>query len=383
MRLGNFIAKHKELIVNEWESFAKTLTPAAEDMSPLALRNHILDILDFIARDLESDQSKSEQIIKSQGNKIKIPGNSAAETHAALRLAGGFSLDQMISEFRALRASIVKLWRETGNGAKPTRQNFIDLIRFNEAMDQALTESIGHYTRKVTRSRDLVLGVLSHDLRTPLSATLMSARLLPKLSPLNEQQSMLVEQIAESMTRADKIVTNLLDITRSRFGSGMPVVRESMNMGIVGKQLVEEMRTVYPERDINLDISDNLEGEWDKSRIGQVFSNLIGNAIQHGFKNKPVYVTIIGHETDITLSIQNDGIPICASMIDKIFDPLTRSSSDDELPQADAIHLGLGLYITKEIVTAHNGTVCVTSTEEDGTTFTICLPRTTQLTLGY
>ena len=115
-------------------------------------------------------------------------------------------------------------------------------------------------------------------------------------------------------------------------------------------------------------------GEWDKARIGQVFSNLLNNAIQYGFQDSPVRVGIKGEPKVVTLTVGNDGLPISPNKIDTIFDPLTRILPDENSPPSSK-NLGLGLYITKEVVVAHGGTIDVTSSETDGTTFTARLPR--------
>src|SRR6185436_8241232 len=191
MKLSEFIKTHTGQIVSEWESFAQTLVPAAEGMSPLALRNHITHILVFIADDIESPQSAPEQIKKSRGE-IKCDAardeSSAAKTHAALRLAGGFNMDQMVSEYRALRASIIKLWGQEHK--EMTSDDLRDMIRFNESIDQALTESISHYTKKLNHSKDLFLAILSHDLRNPLGAIQASAQLTLKMGAVSERQTM-------------------------------------------------------------------------------------------------------------------------------------------------------------------------------------------------
>lgn len=131
IRLADFIRGSSKKIVSEWETFARTLTPASNDMTPLALRDHIHEILDFIANDIESAQTDEEQIQKSRGEKEKSPLPSAAETHAALRLAGGFDIDQMVSEYRALRASVIKLW--SVENTEPKSVDIIDMTRFNES----------------------------------------------------------------------------------------------------------------------------------------------------------------------------------------------------------------------------------------------------------
>jgi len=375
MPLAAFIKENTPEIISEWESFARSMTPSSDDMTPLALRNHIREILTFITSDMERPQTGAEQVQKSHGEgpQLHKATPSAAQTHAALRLAGGFNLDQMVSEYRALRASIIKLW--SVRQKEVSLADIQDLTRFNESVDQALTESISHYAKKLSASKDLFLGILTHDLRNPLSTILMSAQLLPKIGTLNERQGVLTDQIVDSSARIDEIVSHLLDITRSRFGSGLPVLRDHMDMAFVARQLVDEARTGHPDRKFELEISGQTEGEWDKARIGQVFSNLIGNAVQYSFKDTPIKITIKGGAEEVVLSVHNEGVPIPANKIARIFDSLIRVAAEDkEHNKAQTTNLGLGLFITKEIVASHGGVLDVASSEKGGTTFTAHFP---------
>lgn len=378
MPLALFIHENTKQIIGEWESFARNLIPSANDMTPLALRDHINELLTFIINDMESPQSKSEQILKSHGEGAQKNEHkpSAAETHAALRLAGGFDLDQMVSEYRALRASVIKLWKADKKEADI--KDLADLTRFNEAIDQVLTESISHYAKKLGDSRNLFLGILSHDLRNPLGAVLMSAELIPKIGSLNERQNVLISQIVDSGLRIKEIVSHLLDITYARFGSGLPVVTSHMDMGFVGRQLVDEARATHPDRNFLLEVSGETEGDWDKARIGQVFSNLIGNAIQYSFKDSSINVVIKGDPKEVVLSVHNDGRPIPADQLGRIFDSLIRvTAENEEYKIGETTNLGLGLFITNEIISAHGGKLDVASSERGGTTFTARFPRKT------
>lgn len=379
MRLAAFIRANKSQIVGEWERFAQTLTPAADSMSPLALRDHIQEILDFICQDIESAQTDIEQVKKSHGKKSRHLPPSAAETHASLRHAGGFNMDQMVSEYRALRASIIRLW-ET-QLTEITRKDILDLTRFHEAIDQALVESIAHYSKKLDYSRHLFLGILSHDLRSPLATAKMSAQLALKIGAeqMNERQTMLLSQITDCSDRAIDMVNYLLDLTQAQLGSGIPIIRTPMDIGFVSRQLVDEKRTSHPDRTFNLKISGNTEGEWDKPRIGQIFSNLLGNAIQYGFTDSPINITVTGREREVILSVNNEGTPIPPAYIKRIFESLIRAE-DSKNPMASH-NLGLGLYIIQEIVEAHKGTIRVTSSEKEGTEFTVRLPRSSNYTV--
>lgn len=206
----------------------------------------------------------------------------------------------------------------------------------------------------------------------------MSAELTLRIggNNLSDRQTMLVSQIIESADRATEIVEHLLDLTRARLGSGLPVIKEYMDMEFVSKQIVDETRAMHPNRKITLETSGDLKGNWDKPRIGQVFSNLLGNAVQYGFTDSSISVKVEGKTEEVILSVHNEGVPIHPDKIGRIFDSLTRGEDNgDDEDKPWSMNLGLGLYITKEIVTAHGGTVRVTSTEKEGTIFTARFPR--------
>lgn len=379
-RLPEFIADNVESIVGEWEDFARTLTPTSTDMTPLALRDHIHEILQFIVEDMRSTQTPKEETIKSRGLKGRSPAITAAETHAALRLTSGFNIGQMTSEYRALRASVIKLWRR--KNLFTDEVDFADLTRFNESIDQVLTESVSYYTAEVFYAKDLFVGILGHDLRSPVQAIMLSAELMLHLVTLNERQKMLTKNIFDGSKRISALIDNLVDVTRARFGAGLPIIRGPMDMGFVGHQIVDEVRVVHPSRTIVLTVSENLRGEWDKARVGQVFSNLIGNAIQYGFKDVPIEVTIQDNEESVTVIVHNNGVPIAPDKMVTIFDPLTRARPDEKKDPV-SMNLGLGLFITHEVVIAHGGAIQVTSSEEKGTTFSARFPRSKAVPAFY
>lgn len=376
MRLADFVLQNPQAIIAEWESFARNLSPSHSDMTPLALRDHIKEILAFIVEDMSAAQTRQEQIEKShgEGSQNQQPTPSAAETHASLRLAGGFNMEQMVSEYRALRASVTRLWlAETPDISANTLS---DMVRFNEAIDQAATESIIHYEEKLGEAKDLFLGILTHDLRNPLGAMVGAAQLIPMIGPLNARQHELSRQINESGQRISEIVTHLLDITKTRLGSGLPVIPAPMNMGFLARQLVDEMRALHPARVFTLDITGSTDGEWDKARLAQVFSNLMGNAVQYGFRDTAINVVLRGLADDVVLSVHNEGMPIPVKDLGRIFESLIRSTGEaTDASQMQSSNLGLGLYITQQIVVAHGGTMDVRSSEAEGTTFTARFPR--------
>src|SRR3989338_144973 len=369
MRLSDFIRQNQEAITIQWVEFAKTASPASRHMTVVELKDHIKEILSFIAHDIESPQTEKQQVTKSygEGPKEGLDNDSAAETHAVLRLEDGFYIDQMVSEYRALRASIIKLWRTEHNDV--SHQDMEDIIRFNEAVDQTIAESVRRYTKRIDHSRNMFLGILGHDLRNPIGAASMCGQLMIAKGTLDSKMTILAAQVIDSTARANIIINDLLDFTRAGVGSGLTVSKELADMGIIAQRLVDEMVAISKGRKINLDMKGDMQGEWDVSRIEQVFSNLIGNALQYSFEGTPIAVIIDGTDkNDIKIMVHNQGIPIPTDKMTRIFDALTRATTGGE-ERIGSTNLGLGLYITKEIVIAHQGTIKVTSSQTEGTIF--------------
>lgn len=374
MRLAQFITENLEQLLVEWEAFALSLLAPGQKMTRLALRDHAAQILRAVAEDIESNQSDLEQAYKSKGFvRIAEAARTAAQTHGALRQLAGFDLRQLAAEFRALRASVLRLWLKRGGGGGETA--FYQMTRFNEAIDQALAESIANYSDEVARSRDTFLAILGHDLRNPLSAIANSGLylampgLLPGGAPLEAAR-----RITSAAARMESMIDDLLEYTRTRLGRAIPLMREAASIGEICSTALDEIRAAHPERMFKLEISGELEGRFDGARLQQVLSNLLGNAVQHGARNQPITLSARGEPDRITVQVKNYGRPIPADQLQVIFNPLV------QLPTGGTggtpTSLGLGLYIAHEIVAMHGGTMAAESSAEDGTVFSARLPRT-------
>jgi signal transduction histidine kinase len=373
-RLSDFIRKNASAIIREWTAFARTRTPAADKMSKLALEDHIGDILNFLADDLESAQTPTEQVDKSHGKGQVGPfGESAAEIHAALRLADGFDIDQMVSEYRALRASVVKQWVARHESLANT--DIEDLTRFNEAVDQAVAESVAHYTKTINNSRNLFLGVLGHDLRNPIGAASMAAQWMVRSGSSDPKQAKVVEEIVKTTDRATRILNDLLDLARSSFGTDIPVTRTKFDLAVLSQDIAEECRRISGNRRLTVTREGDTTGSWDIARMGQVLSNLMGNAIQYSDDSGLITVAVSGNgPTSVEATVHNFGVPIPAASQKAIFQAWKRAQDASGLSDRGG-HLGLGLYVSKLIVEAHGGTISVTSDRTAGTTFALQLPR--------
>jgi signal transduction histidine kinase len=378
MRLAQFIVANTEPILAAWEEFARTILPAAK-MDSLALRDHAGDLLLATVRDMESVQTEAQRWDKAtgygDGSPQSIRLNGASDEHALGRLGSGFDLLQLVSEYRALRASVLSLWRKSLPAAD--HRDVDDANLFHESIDQSLAKAVSSYTRRIDESRDMFLAILSHDLRNPLNAIAMSAEMLPQACKLDSESTGFATRISGSAQIMAGMISDLLDYTRTRLGAGMPVEPAPMDLGFLCKEVGDEFRSANPALRLQFDFMGDLSGEWDPARLRQVVSNLLGNAIQHGEANAPIELKLRGDHSGVMVAIRNRGTPIPQGELQKIFDPLVRGAAAQMPRQNRPGSIGLGLYIARELVLAHGGRINVTSSAEEGTVFTVRLPRHT------
>ena len=343
-------------------------------MSGLALRNHSRQILLAVARDMETWETDTERSLKSKGRAESSDGpDTAATEHGTLRHLAGFDLVQLLAEFRAMRASVLALWQRSAT-AEAGPSSVEEITRFNEAIDQAVAESVESYSTAVSTSRDMFLGVLGHDLRNPLSVINMTSQALLKRGMTEEAQQQAAMRIQRASAVMNRLITDLLDYTRSRLGSGIPITRSLVDVRAACEEAMEAMRAAHPEQRFEQDLCGDLRVEVDAARMQQVLSNLLGNAVQHGDRRAPILLFARGEEDVIELRIANSGAPIPTDALQTIFEPLIRASSAGSDESQHSKSLGLGLFIVREIVLGHGGTIKVQSSES-GTVFTIRIPR--------
>jgi len=172
------------------------------------------------------------------------------------------------------------------------------------------------------------------------------------------------------------MILDLLDFAATGLGGAMPVSPAATDLGALCQDAMEEMRAAHPGCTLRCDLHGDLRGEWDPARLRQLISNLLGNAAQHGGEACRAEVSTRADGPDaVVLAVHNDGPPIPPEALPTIFDPLVRGSSAEQERRRRPGSLGLGLYIAREVVTAHGGSIDVRSSAEDGTVFTVRLPR--------
>lgn len=251
--------------------------------------------------------------------------------------------------------------------AKVTR-DLTERRRAEAALQQeASRRSDAEQTSKLAQ---LFIAVLGHDLRNPLSAIITSAGYLGRIAT-SEKQGRTISRIASSGARMGRMIEQLLDITRVGLGGGITLDCRPGDLAEICRNVVDELSTVRPDSQVRCQFVGDTCGEWDVTRIEQVISNLVGNALAHGTPGMPVSLRLDGNSDRMLLTLHNGGA-IPPALLPQIFEAFARDPSSAGKASSG---LGLGLYISAEIVRAHGGEIEVRSNETEGTSFLVSLPR--------
>ncbi len=355
-----------------------TFGAAADKMSSCELRDHAQQILEFIAKDILRAESKKQTEEKSHGRGPQLRDDSASTIHGQLRFASGFTLQQLIAEYRALRASVLKLWRE--DDAVTSEAHLEDMIRFNEAIDQSLADAAIAYSEKLSETRDIFLAILGHDLRSPLAATATAGTYLTRPGAFEDRVQQIGLRVKRSAATMDGMVNDLLGLARTQLGEGIPIERNECDLLEMAQWAIQDANAAHPRVEFDLHASGELMGSFDQARLQQLLTNLANNAAQYGTPGKPVEIQLVGEEERILLIVQNSGAAIPPDALSNIFTSLVQlpTKPGDKRPRHS---LGLGLYIAKQIAVAHGGNISVESDDFKGTKFTAEIPRSHRIEL--
>ena len=369
MRLPDFIQANMQRILDDAVDFAITQAPEGAQLNHKRLRNDIPLILRDIVADLRTPQSAAEQRDKAQGRTAHATSpESAASSHGRSRADDGFGVNQMIAEYRALRASVLRLWAAD---QALSGDAIDDMMRFNEAIDQAVAESLLEFSRTVESWRNVFLGALGHDLRGPLAAVVGTAELLADTAQ-GTPHAHQAARILSGGQHLSRLVDGLLDYSKSTLGAGMPLHRIACDLGEAVAAELDLLRAALPEAPLRLQVQGATHRYFDDARIREAVHNLVTNAAKYGQRAAPIDVALTGDARSVRIAVSNAGQPLSSDALHALFDPLRRGS----LPAHKGEHasLGLGLFLVREIAIAHGGDVAA-HVDEGVTTFAIHLPR--------
>ncbi|MCD9045360.1 sensor histidine kinase [Luteimonas sp. MHLX1A] len=375
MRLADYIEHNATAIVDAAEEFAGSQLAGRVALDSETLRDHLPQILAIIVTDLRGSQTAQREREKAEGEH-DTPATSPmspAQWHGQLRAKSGFSIQHLVAEYRVLRAAVLRLWREQ---EPVSAETFEDMTRFNQAIDQAIAESVAYYAAEVERWRNIFLGVLGHDLRGPLTAILLTSNLMSKMTT-DAPLSRLARRLIMSGERMSTLLDDLLDFSRTSLGMGIRITRRHADLTRELRDEVEMLRMAWPDTRIRLDAPERLEARVDASRLREAVCNLVNNAVKHGDARGDVRIALGEDGDGVVLTVENRGATIPEATLSTMFDPLRRGAEYDGVD--DDASLGLGLFVVREVVRAHDGEITVRS-GSDTTTFTLRLPTTAATT---
>lgn len=248
-----------------------------------------------------------------------------------------------------------------------------ELVMARRRLEETLIEAqrLRDEAKDRARFAEQMVGIVSHDLRNPLSVIHMSMAMLER-SGATSQQLAVLARVARSTERANRLISELLDFTQARLGGGIALSRLAVHLKMFVHDTVDELQHAFPNRVVaHVHEGDDVECSLDPDRIAQAVGNLVGNAITYGSTDQAVTVTSQVRESEWEVTVHNFGRPIPKEHLARIFLPLERGDKVDSGGRS----VGLGLYIVSEISKAHGGRVAVRSDEKNGTQFSICIPR--------
>ena len=368
MRLDIFICQNMEAILVQSESIAASLLQAESGISAPLLRDQMQQILEAVAIDITAPQTEEQQTNNTKALISKLPGapKTAAEAYGLLRAESGFEINQMLSEYRALRASVLKLWFVASDTFV---LNVHDIVRFDKAIDQALCESLNFFIQKVEERKNLFLGMWWHDMHTPLQTIQMTAMLLHRTSAEKK-----VTEAAKRMVDCGPLLTSLLNeliqFNKIKLELGIRIAPTPQDMAsLVGEEL-NQLRVAHPDKKLNLQVSGSTKGVWDGDSLKRVLGNLVVNAITYGNDFSPVTVRVAGSAEQMAFEVRNEGASLDTPTLQALFEPFRQSNTTRNY---GGNRFGLGLFIAKQVAIAHNG--CIDARCEDGDTiFSVQLP---------
>jgi sigma-B regulation protein RsbU (phosphoserine phosphatase) len=215
------------------------------------------------------------------------------------------------------------------------------------------------------------IAIVAHDLRNPLNSIVMGARVFANDAAVPADVRRGLEKMERAAWRMNELIDTLLDFSAAHFTGAIPVSPVATDLDDVTERVLDELRSAHLDRVINYEHTGSTRGIWDPARLAQVVSNLVGNALTHGTSTTAVEVRVDGRIDEVALTVRNEGPAIPGEISSALFEPFRRGAN----PNKHGHSLGLGLYIARQIVVAHGGTIDVDCSRERGTLFTVRLPR--------
>lgn len=286
------------------------------------------------------------------------------------RVAAAFKARSEVDvEFRVERPDGEERWLRARGRVRVEKRKVVSLL--GVLMDVTLEKRAAEEARLHSEFQEQLVGIVSHDIRSPLGAIINWSRLLAD-GRTGEDPQRTSRRITAAAVRIERLTRLLLDFTRARLGGGIPIEPRKMDLHELFDKVAHEFRVAFPHRTVECVREGDARGIWDPDRLGQVLSNLVENALKYSPEDSPVRLRTRGDQEHVLLEVHNQGKPISSETLPQLFEPFRRGP---QTTRTLKMSYGLGLYIVREIVRAHGGTIDVHSSETEGTTLRVRLPR--------
>jgi signal transduction histidine kinase len=357
------LRKNIEIIMKQWEDRARKEVPAAYGTTSLVLQNALQKHLDQLAVALDSSKTKSTAeiaITTSHEERIgKEHGKDRANT-------SGYSIKEVIFEYRILRQVIIHVLEEDSPISGPEREIITDLIEL------AVNDAAVQFSDTIRDLKDQYTATLPHDLRGPLTAIKINAQLIARRSDRPNLCLKSATHVIENVNRIDSMIQNLLDAGRIRAGQILPVNTTECDPAVIVSEVLDEMTAVYGERFV-FSTRDELSVWWDCDLFRRALENLLSNAAKYGALTSPITVSLQQTDLSVILNVHNEGNPISEKEKSMLFQPYRRLDSAEKNIKEKG--WGLGLTLVAGVAKAHGGTISVESSQATGTSFILTLPK--------
>lgn len=350
--IANFLRTEQAAIARRWVEEVHADQPAFKTPTEPVLLEHLPAFLSGLADWIDGDTEAAERSFA-----VLVSGS------ALQQLGYGVGLETLTREYSKLRMVLMrKLNCFLGEAAH--RES---LVRMHEGMDRAISDAMHRYASHREEVRERFITILGHDLRDPLSTVIISANMLAANPGLDKEHRMVASRISRACNRMQRMINDVLDFARGHLGGGIPALPAPTDMGDIVKAATDEAIGANPQRSITCEVSGDLHGSFDRDRVHQAITNLIGNAVRH--TQDSIEVRAYERPDAVVTEVTSHGAPIPEEIRCRLFDPF--ASFDSGSPRRG---LGLGLYIVQQIALAHGGT-CEVDSSDSGNVFRIRWPR--------
>jgi signal transduction histidine kinase len=346
-----YIRSQREQISESWQREVLRELPQLAALSQATLYDHLAELLEGLAAWIEGHEDDAERAF-----------TALAEGHAVQRLGFGIEIDVLVREYAVLRRVLLQhLLAVATPGARA------ELVRLDDAMDRVVAESLRRYGEERDHLRERFIAILAHDLRNPLSVILPTMDLLLDAG-LDEQHASLLLPVRRAVERMSRMITEVLDFARGHLGGGIPSVPTPNDLGALCESAADEVRGAHPDREVLVTKAGDLRGAFDRDRVIQALSNLLGNAVAYGTGPIRIAAREAPDRKSLETVVSSAGPVIPPDVRRRIFRPFQRGVESGH-------GLGLGLFIVQQIALAHGG-LCEVESDDASTRFHIRWPRT-------